>query len=226
MMDERSALLYAKLNSFNSLVSKTKSFIRWSLQQVDRPYVACSFGKDSSVMLHLVLEAKPNIQIKMLAKAETHLIDDYDDVIKWWETKFSCEVERITYKGWMEGGTKKGIANNMKADDNDAFFVGIRREESVARRITLSKFGKFYRMKDGKVRIAPLSIWSVDDIAAYLVSRELPILRAYQREGFEARTTTSIPSKFPHEAISRLKDADVSAYNKLVSTFPDAKYFT
>jgi 3'-phosphoadenosine 5'-phosphosulfate sulfotransferase (PAPS reductase)/FAD synthetase len=225
-MNEKSALLYAKLNPFNCLLYRTRRFIHWSLNQVRNPYVACSFGKDSSVMLHLILEIKPDIQIKMLGKSETFLIDDYDEVIKWYETNFKCKVERITYKGWLEGGTKKGIANNMQAENNDSFFVGIRQEESVARRITLLKNGKFYKMKDGKIRISPMSIWTVNDIAAYMVSRKLPILKAYQREGFEARTTTNIPSKYPHEAIARLKDADIAAYNKLVNMFPDAKYFT
>jgi len=219
-------LLYAKLNPFNCLLYRTRRFIKWALTQVNNPYVACSFGKDSSVMLHLVLEQYPNVQIKMLGKTETSLIDDYDSIINWWEENYKCKVERIIYKGWLEGGTKKGIAKNMQADENDSYFVGIRQEESVARRITLLKNGKFYKMKDGKIRIAPLSIWTTDDIAAYIVSKKLPLLKAYQREGFEARTTTNIPSKYPHEAIARLKDADIDAYNKLVTMFPDAKYFT
>jgi 3'-phosphoadenosine 5'-phosphosulfate sulfotransferase (PAPS reductase)/FAD synthetase len=225
-MDNKSALLYARLNPFNCLLYRTRRFIKWSLEQVEKPYVACSFGKDSSVMLHLVLEIKPDIQIKMLGKKETYLIDDYETVINWWENKYNCKVERIFYKGWLEGGTQKGIAKNMKAEENDSFFVGIRREESVARRITLINNGKFYKMKDGKVRIAPLSMWTVNDVAAYMISNNLPILKAYQREGFEARTTTNIPSKYPHEAIARLKDADIAAYNELMNLFPDAKYFS
>lgn len=225
-MDEKSALLYAKLNSFNRLVEKTRRFIKWSLTQVEKPYVSCSFGKDSSVMLHLILEMKNDIEIKMLGKAETELIDDYDSVINWWESKFNCKVQQIIYKGWLEGGTKKGIAKNMRAEGNDSFFVGLRKEESVARRITLTKNGKFYKMKDGKIRIAPLSIWTTNDIAAYMISRKLPILKAYKREGFEARTTTNIPSKYPHESIARLKDSDIEAYNKLIKQFPDAKYYT
>lgn len=225
MMDEKSALLYAKMPEHKFLVNKTVSFIRWALSKVQNPYLACSFGKDSSVMLHLVFNQFPNIHVKFLGKSETDLIDDYSGIIEWW-IKRNVLIERITYLGWLEGGTKKGIAKNMQAEEHDSFFVGIRKDESVARRITLKKDGKFFKMKDGKIRIAPLADWATKDIAAYMILNNLPVLNAYKREGFEARTTSNIPSKYPHESIARLKDADISAYNKLIQLLPDAKYFT
>lgn len=225
MIDEKSALLYSKMPEHKFLVNKTVSFIRWALTKVENPYLACSFGKDSSVMLHLVFNQFPNIKVKFLGKTETDLIDNYKGVIDWWRER-NVLIARLTYKGWMEGGIKTGIANNMQADGHDSFFVGIRKDESVGRRITLRKDGKFYKMKDGKVRIAPMADWTVRDIATYMISNNLPVLEAYKREGFEARTTSNIPSKYPHEAIARLKDSDIDSYNKLIKMFPDAKYFT
>lgn len=225
MIDERAYGLYAQMPEYKFLVNKTISFIRWALTKVNNPYLACSFGKDSSVMLHMVFNQYPNIIVKFLGKTETDLIDDYKGIIEWWRQR-NVLVERITYKGWLEGGTRKGIANNMQADEHDGFFVGIRKEESVGRRITLKKDGKLFKMKDGKTRIAPLADWTTKDIAAYMVANNLPVLGAYKREGFEARTTSNIPSKYPHEAIARLKDADITSYNQLLKIFPDAKYFT
>lgn len=224
MIDERSCRLYAKMPEHKFLVNKTISFIKWALNKINNPYLACSFGKDSSVMLHLVSKLYPNIHVKFLGKNETDLIDDYTGIIEWWR-KRNVLIERITYKGWLEGGTQLGIAKNMQAENHDSFFVGIRKDESVGRRITLKKDGKFYLMKDGKIRIAPIADWTTKDIAAYMIANDLPILSAYRREGFEARTTSNIPSKFPHEAIARLKDAGISAYNQLLKMFPDAKYF-
>lgn len=225
MIDERACRLYAQMPEHKFLVNKTVAFIRWALQRVKNPYLACSFGKDSSVMLHLVFNQYPNIQVKFLGKKETTLIDDYAGIVDWWRNR-NVLIDWLTYRGWMEGGTQKGIAKNMQADEHDSFFVGIRKEESVARRITLKKDGKFFLMKDGKVRIAPLADWTTKDVAAYMVANELPVLGAYKREGFEARTTSNIPSKYPHEAMARLKDADISAYNELIQMFPDAKYFS
>ncbi len=51
-MDKKTALLYAKMPEYKYLVNKTSGFIKWALKQVKNPYVACSFGKDSAVMLH------------------------------------------------------------------------------------------------------------------------------------------------------------------------------
>lgn len=210
---------------FKFIVNKTIGFIRWAIAKIDNPYLACSFGKDSSVMLHLVLSIKPDIKVKFLAKGETNLIDDYNGIIEWWENVQGANIERITYKGWLEGGTTKGIAKNITTDGHDSFFVGIRKDESVGRRITLKKDGKFYAMKGGKIRIAPMADWTTQQIGAYMVSNNLPVLNAYKREGFDARTTSNIPSKYPQEALARLKDADISSFNSLLKNFPDARYF-
>ena len=225
-MDLRSAKLYIQLRQFKALVNKTSGFIRWALERVEHPYVSCSFGKDSSVMLHLVLQQKPDIWVKFLTKKETGLIDDYNAVIEWWLTNYHINLEVIQYKGWLEGGKKKGIAANVKDSGFDSFFVGIRKDESFGRRVSLKKYSMFHKLKSGKIRIAPMADWKTDDIAAYMLAYGLPVLRAYQKEGFEARTTSNIPSKYPHESILRLKNQDIAAYNKLMRIFPDAKYFT
>jgi 3'-phosphoadenosine 5'-phosphosulfate sulfotransferase (PAPS reductase)/FAD synthetase len=222
-MDKKTAMLYAQLKPYKALVNKTSGFIRWALERVENPYVACSFGKDSSVMLHLVLQHK-NVPVKILTKKETYLIDDYKSIIEYWREKYNANIEVIEYLGWLEGG-KTGIAKNMKAENFDSFFVGLRKDESVARRITIKKDGMFFKMKDGKTRITPMADWTVDDISAYMLSNELPVLKAYLREGFEARTTTNIPSKYPQEAMQRLKDSNISAYNELLAILPNAKIF-
>ena len=224
-MDKRTALLYAQLKPYKALVNKTSGFIRWALERVENPYVACSFGKDSSVMLHLVLQHKPDIQVKFLTKKETYLIDDYEGVVNWWRERYNANIEVIQYVGWLEGGTKMGIAQNMQATGFDSFFVGIRQDESVARRITIKKLGMFYKMADGKTRITPMSDWTTKEVGVYMLANDLPILKAYQREGFEARTTSNIPSKYPQEAIQRLKDSNISAYNELFDILPNAKMF-
>jgi 3'-phosphoadenosine 5'-phosphosulfate sulfotransferase (PAPS reductase)/FAD synthetase len=226
-MDEKTAPLYAQTNAYKWRVEKTKRFIAESLAKVNSPYVACSFGKDSSVMLHLVLEQKPDVQVKCLGKKETHLIDDYAGIFQWWESNFGIQVEFIEYTGWLEDSkAKTGISENVTDSENDSFFVGLRMEESFARRVSLKKYGMFHVLKNGKTRIAPLCAWKTNDIAAYMLTNNLPILKAYQREGFSARTTTNIPSKYPHEALARLKDQDVTAYNELLKMLPDAKYFS
>src|SRR5690625_2463704 len=84
-MDRKTAMIYAQLKPYKALVEKTRGFIRWALDKVDKPYVACSFGKDSAVMLHLVREIRPNIKVRFIRwEGETEHIDNYDEVISQW----------------------------------------------------------------------------------------------------------------------------------------------
>jgi len=224
MMDERSAALYAQLKPFRALVAKTEGFIRWSLARVNNPYVACSFGKDSSVMLHLMLKQNPDIPIVFVRRIETELIDNYSEIINQWG---KLNLRMISYRGWLEEDTEgKGISfATRNINEFDSYFVGIRSDESVARRISLRKHGIFFKHSSGKIRISPLSDWSTNDIAVYCIANKLPVLNKYLKEGFDARTTAAIPSKFPHESISSLKRRDIQSYNKLLTLLPDAKYY-
>jgi 3'-phosphoadenosine 5'-phosphosulfate sulfotransferase (PAPS reductase)/FAD synthetase len=45
------------------LFDATRAFIKEQLELLANPCVACSFGKDSMVMLHLILEHKPDIPV-------------------------------------------------------------------------------------------------------------------------------------------------------------------
>ena len=222
-MDKKTALLYTRLNPYKALVNKTSGFIRWALEHVENPYVACSFGKDSAVMLHLCLHHRPDIPIIFVRRIETDLIDNYQEIIEKWG---SINLKQITTRGWIEtGSSKRTVSSATAALDFDSYFVGLRKDESVARRISLKTAGMFYKMKEGKYRICPMSDWTTKDIAAYCLSNELPILSKYLNEGFESRTTSGIPKKFANESLQSLKNRDIESFNKLLKLIPDAKNF-
>lgn len=223
-MDEKTALLYSQLKQYKILVNKTSGFIKWALSQVKNPYVACSFGKDSSVMLHLVLQHRPDIAVVFVRRIETDLIDNYDEIIKKWG---DINLTTISYKGWLEGGEGRGIAFATKdLYKFDAYFVGLRKYENKGRENSLKIHGMFFKNKENKIRICPIADWGTSDIATYCIINKLPILNTYLIEGFDARTTAAIPSKAPIKALQSLKNRDIAAYNKLLKLLPDAKYFT
>lgn len=227
-MDKKTALLYAQMPEYKYLVQRTVTFIKWALLRVKTPYLACSFGKDSAVMLHLVFNQLPTIPVVFVSRIETTLIDNYDEIKQAWIDKWHIDLREISYRGWLEKDSDgKGIANATKdLDGFDSFFVGLRKDESVGRRISLKTHGKFFKLKEGKVRISPMADWATRDIATYMLTNDLPILDKYKRDGFEARTTAAIPSKFPHGSLSALKERDIIAYNKLLKLLPDAKFYT
>ncbi len=226
--EKETALVYSKLMSFRNRVAKTEAFIKDALRQVKSPYIACSFGKDSAVLVDLVLKCNPETPVVFFSRGETYLVDDYVRVINEWKTRGAFNLVEVVYEGWLEQGDSTQSLSKVARDFEgyDSFFVGLRAEESVGRRITLRKDGLFYQMKNGKKRIAPLGFWNIDDIAAYTFSRDLPLLSKYMAEGITARTTAGVARRFPQESLQSLKQRDISAYNTLLAKFPDARHYT
>lgn len=224
-MDKKTALLYAQLKPYKALVNKTSGFIRWALERVENPYVACSFGKDSSVMLHLCLKHRPDIPVRFASHPETRLLDNYESVINAWIDKginyheIFCDGELIKVKHAQRD------ALDAMNENWDSFFVGIRQQESVGRRISLKKYGMFYKLKNGRIKISPMSEWSEKDIAAYVLSNDLPTLSKYNTEGFSSRTTSGIPRTNISECLQSLKSRDIQAFNKLCQLFTDVNEF-
>lgn len=220
-MDKKTALLYARLNSFKHLVNKTSGFIKWALSKVDNPYVACSFGKDSAVLLHLVLLHSPNIAIRFIRwKNETEHIDNYDDVIKQWG---NINLEQVVLSRDSLSDKRK---DRYATTNYDSYFIGLRQEESAKRRITLKANGMFFTNKSGVTRISPLSDWTVRDISAYAFSRELPLLKSYLDNSMESRTSSRIPREdygIRHNFLADLKRRDINSFQVLLSKFPEVK---
>jgi 3'-phosphoadenosine 5'-phosphosulfate sulfotransferase (PAPS reductase)/FAD synthetase len=224
-MDEKSAMLYAELKGFKYLVAKTQDFIEDCFSKVKNPYVACSFGKDSAVMLDLILKVNADVDIVFVARKETKLVDDYEKVMNEWNLGrlIVVDFEGCTFDYISKSVIKEGMSKIEK--NYDGFFVGLRAQESVGRRITLKKDGLFYQNKSGLVRMCPVGFWSEKDIVAYCVSRRLPTLSTYLKEGFSSRTTAGISSKTPEVSLASLKNRDINAFNRLLELMPEAKFY-
>lgn len=217
--------MYAEMPEHKSRVRITKRFISKALRRVKNPYLACSFGKDSSVMLHLVIEQKPDIPVRFATHPETNLLDDYNRVVDWWIERHGINLQEV----YCEGGLKKEKhhqRDSLDAGDWDSFFVGIRAEESAGRRIYLRKHGLLYKLKmNDRWKICPMGWWEQKNVSAYLAKYELPVLDKYQFEGMNARTTAGLPRTHLNESLQSLKNRDPQSFNKLCKMFPDAKYY-
>lgn len=222
-MDHRTALLYAQLKPFKALVNKTSGFIRWALERVENPYVACSFGKDSAVMLHLILQQKPNIPVRFIRwKNETEHIDNYDEVIQQWG---NINLTQVEFSRLSLSDTRK---DRYQTSGFDSYFIGLRMEESTKRRITLKTNGMFFRNSEEMTRISPLSDWKTMDIVAYMYSNKLPVLQSYLQQGADSRTSSRIPRAdygIRESFLSDLKHRDLNSYHKLLQTFPEIKQY-
>lgn len=227
MIDEKSALIYSQMPEHKMLVRKTINFIKWSLSNVDNPYLACSFGKDSAVMLHLVYEQCNNIPVRFVRwKFETDLMNNYNEVIKQWLDKYDINLHEIELS---RNTLDEVVADRYVTEGYDSYFIGFRKNESAARRITISTMGKFAKMKSGIIRISPMADWTVNDIAAYIIENKIPTLKSYGIDGFDARTSSRVPRAdygIRTASLTQLKNRDIKSYNELIAKFPDARYFT
>lgn len=221
MIGIKEALLYAKMPQHNALVRKTEGFIRWALARVENPYVACSFGKDSSAMLHLVLKARPGTPVLYAEYEESDLIDNYKEVIEQWDIDLHrifipCDIDE-------EVNEKDIIPRYALANGFDSGFVGIRANESKGRNFSLKKNGMFYTAQNGITRICPLKDWTLLDSAAYCVLNNLPLLQTYINYGFEERTVNSFSNddySFRENQLRHIKNTDVSRFNQLIYKYP------
>lgn len=216
-MDLKTAKLYVRLNQYKRLLKKTEIFIQDSLGRVRKPYVACSFGKDSSVMLHLILKFMPDIQVLWVTFPETKFLNNYYEIVKQWKDVFNINLKEIyvDVPATQDFDDKKAFPGKPY----DSYFVGITKEESFARRVTIKHKGVFYKKKDGMIRIAPMADWKVKDIAAYCLSNNIPTLESYFSEGFESRTVTGFTEDiqaFRTNQLNELKKRDVASYNKMI----------
>ena len=218
-MDKRTALLYAQLKPYKALVNKTSGFIRWALERVENPYLACSFGKDSAVMLHLVLQHKPDIDIRFIRwQNETEHIDNYDEVISKWG---NINLTQVEFNRDFLSDKRKDRYDTV---GYDSYFIGLRSQESTVRRITLKTHGLFYKNTSGMIRISPLAYWTEKEITAYIVSNNLPTLNTYIADGFSSRTASRIPradNGIRESFLTDLKHRDFESYQKLLLKFPE-----
>lgn len=218
--------LYAKLPVFKHRLSRAESLVKEGLERCDQPYVACSFGKDSAVVLHLVRQVVPNIQARFISWPETELLGDYNRVIEeWHQMGANIRVLSLT-RDSLNDKVADRWQQLQSMESSDGYFSGMRKEESRVRRKILNSQGNIaYIKQSNSVRICPIADWKTEDVAAYVVMHGLPTLKAYRDHGFDARTSSRIPRaeySIREQAIEQLRYDDPAAYRKLIQIYPEA----
>jgi len=237
-------LLYAKLQRFKTTVEKTEQVVCKALRRMKKPYVSFSGGKDSLVMLHLVLERKQDIPLVYwdadASNPDTEkflklIVEEWDlDLIRFkTESMMSVfrrygvnhpQIEQKTMIATVYNPIKK----LMKEYDFDGVFVGLRREESFGRRQLIKYRGSLFRNESqGVLECLPVAYFTVEDIWAYITSKGLPYNAVYDH--------TSIPrneirvSYWCGESAREfgrfvwLKKEYPELYNKFAAEFPEVR---
>lgn len=206
MSDELYAYkLHAQLREFKHRAERSKRIIHSALTASSRPYVACSWGKDSVCLLHLVCQKMPTVDVIWVQT------DDYDEwpgtdkVAEQFAEMYPINIHTVQAMPVTECYRQVGgfyvfpeteeqrkadrqyadsfiqaITGKAKELNCDVAFIGLRRQESKGRDWLLRSRGDtFYAKTYGIMECMPIGDWTGRDVWAYIAKHNLPYLELY-----------------------------------------------
>jgi 3'-phosphoadenosine 5'-phosphosulfate sulfotransferase (PAPS reductase)/FAD synthetase len=207
----------------------------------NNPYIALSFGKDSIVMMDLIYSIAPEIQCLFLTSQESFLMHNFEDLINHYKISHKLNL-KIIYGDELESTNtideaRKKRKSNWYSDDflsKDGVFMGLRIEESKARKMTLlnKENNKIFKRimqykngeRNGQYRCCPVADWSAFEIMHYCEINNLPLLEVY-RFGEQIRTSARLPrEEHRQSALASIKMSNPENYNKLLTLLPELRY--
>lgn len=220
-MDEQERLIYlgwAKTNKFQSKVAKAKQVIQEALKIGDS-YVAISWGKDSTVLLHLCQQVCPNIKAFFAKGFYMDIYDNYTEVMNKYLLKYPTNIEL-----WEDNNVPTNTPGPIVASKEaklsliyDVVFLGLRQDESINRKRSIKK-GLIYKYKNSNTtRVCPLGYWSNIDIWSYIALHELPYLNSYDTSNKLSKESRTSAHLTPHKKYTSLGESvlEKTSYNSL-----------
>ena len=186
--------LRSRDSEYQNLVRTTKAEIRRILDMYENPYLSYSGGKDSSVMLHLITEYRPDIWV-------FHW--DYGPWLmpRWLEKEILSNLQilapkcRSVYVERPGGDSESARHSNIHESKFfeiirglvvqyqwDIGVVGIRTLESRKRRHRARNATEYSREMKCH-HYYPMRNWSANDIWTYIVEHKLPYPSVYDQLG-------------------------------------------
>lgn len=196
------------MKSFQAKLRYSQGLVRKALRRFKNPAVACSFGKDSMVVLHMVRQNRKTIKVlwnnTLVEYPDTyqfarHIIAEWElDCIEakpkvtFWQIveEFGFPIHTRNSKGrkqlaaykCCDGLKKKPTVAALRRIDCDVYFTGLTRHESSLRELSARQYGDFfYSKKWGHWKCHPLQNWTNDDIWQYIREFELPYNPLYDK---------------------------------------------
>lgn len=164
-------------------IQRSLKIIRYAIENFNPIVAACSFGKDSMVMAHLIRQVDPDFQFftVMTRHKPQETLDYKDKMTKEW---------KMNIREYRNDDTK--IPNDLYAKNPDeccrllkvlptkraleelkakAWIAGIRNTEGLTRK----DFYEIEYYEGGMVKINPILIWTEADIWRYMAVNKIPV---------------------------------------------------
>ena len=188
---ERDDGIYAVTSAFRSRCTEALRVVVDFVASGGPSYAGTSWGKDSTVLAHLIWCAAEELGIEVpLVHVDCRPINNPHchqvaaAFLERWPTRYHEEViwcrrepTAPVYdycEGWHASGTLETAFASVARQFGDRYLSGIRGAESASRR----KRMRYYGHSTAKT-CAPLGYWSARDVYAYLYAHDLPVHPAY-----------------------------------------------
>lgn len=209
-------IAHSMSRAYQSKLTKTQALIDSHPDYL----VSTSWGKDSIVLLHVAAQVHddliaingryPNANERL---SESDRVRDAilarDDMshIKYHEVYVNGEWEMYERAGggfdipitkeqkeaqrWWANGFTNNMSRAVYDNNRNGSFLGMRQDESHARRMNIAMRGNDYQKKDGTNICLPLAHWTGKDIWAYIATNNLPYLKLYDMSSCGRERTRS-----------------------------------
>lgn len=191
-LGRKDAIEWSRLRTFRRKVDRARLLVEQAFRLNDSWYVALSGGKDSTCVLDLVRDHRPDTAAQFSAR-EWDLPETVEYLRSIANLRKTGYLSQDAEYEWAQRWSSKEVAREMWPDiiwvDNhqqisqiseNGVFLGLRSDEARHRKIHIASQGPLFQAeRDGKWRCNPISWWNVMDVWAYIVARDLPYNRAY-----------------------------------------------
>lgn len=198
--------LHARLPAFRRLVARARGLLEEQLDETAS--VAFSAGKDSTVVAHLCHSVRPGIHMLCVdpgtpwhwTEDERRMWLEYADAQGWalrlfpWDKWGDVGIASARDERQHQRAAHTSMWHDMHAWQREhgltTIVMGLRANESIARRWSIRVRGQVYEYSDHPVyrrAVLPIAHWATRDVWAYLVDHNLPWLEIYDLIGPDAR---------------------------------------
>lgn len=203
------AEIYSRSTRFKKKLDDTLYLCKEVLKAHDRPYIACSGGKDSAVMARVLQET--GFKMPLWAHVSDASFPGTKEYLQDLSilTKFPLELSECPFSALETAATsperqkfgKSGVFYSevrKYAQDKDLAFVGVRGYESKRRMKAAKIHGSVFHSKSmGNVDVCyPMLWWKLEDVLAAAFKFSLPLHPIYSKVAIDLGKNANGEYKF------------------------------
>ena len=182
-------LLWSQTDEFQRKFEEAKSIIKQALSEFKKPYIAYSGGKDSTALMHMLLQHNDRITVVHWDYGPYYIPRPLEKEILTIARKCGAKNLIVLSSSLYEklGRKAQGVLGRhfigvevprLIREGYDAAFLGLRAEEGVKRRLRTEKLREYDK---GITNIFPIASWTWRDVWAYIVANSVPYLSYYDK---------------------------------------------